>query len=95
LVFLKKKNTCQTLVRILEKLLDFYVKVEGANFNSMMIALKSIVDYEILGLEESFNGTCFGHAFPKLVSMLLLKRGYENVLSMSQSNLCNLISKNV
>jgi hypothetical protein len=39
------------------------LKDEGSNFNAITIALKSIVSCEILGLEESFQGTCFGHVF--------------------------------
>jgi hypothetical protein len=31
----------------------------------MTIALKAIVNYESLGLENSFQGTCFGHVFSK------------------------------
>jgi hypothetical protein len=31
----------------------------------MTIALKTIVNYESFGLEESFKGTCFGHVFSK------------------------------
>ncbi len=31
----------------------------------MISGLKSIVNYESLGLEERFQGTCFGHAFSK------------------------------
>jgi len=31
----------------------------------MTIVLKFVVNYEVLGLEESFQGTCFGHAFSK------------------------------
>jgi hypothetical protein len=31
----------------------------------MSTTLKSIVSCDILGLEESFQGTCFGHAFSK------------------------------
>jgi hypothetical protein len=49
----------------LSKKIIAYVKDEGTNFNSMTIDLKSVVNYEVLGLEESFNGTCFGHAFSK------------------------------
>jgi hypothetical protein len=62
------------LVKKLIKLLDsyalrrknsIYVKDEGFYFNIMTIALKSIVSCDMLGLEESFQGTCFGHAFSK------------------------------
>ncbi len=42
-----------------------YVKDEGSNINAMIIALKSIVSCEFFGLEESFQGTCFGHVFSK------------------------------
>jgi hypothetical protein len=68
------KTTGQALVRNLKKLLDsyglskkiiVYVKDEGANLNSMITTLKFVVNCEVLGLEESFNGTCFGHAFFK------------------------------
>jgi hypothetical protein len=31
----------------------------------MTIVLKLVVNYEALGLEESYQGTCFGHAFSK------------------------------
>jgi len=41
------------------------VKDEGSNLNKMTYALKSIISYETLGLQESFNGICFGHVFSK------------------------------
>jgi hypothetical protein len=62
------------LVKNLTKLLDSYalrrkiisyVKDEGSNLNIMSITLKSIISCDILGLEESFQCTCFGHAFSK------------------------------
>jgi hypothetical protein len=31
----------------------------------MTIALKSIISCDMLGLKESFQGICFGHAFFK------------------------------
>jgi hypothetical protein len=46
------------------------MKDEGSNLNTMTIALKSIVSCDMLGLEESFKGSCFGHAFFKLANML-------------------------
>jgi hypothetical protein len=42
-----------------------YFKDEGCNLNTMTTTLKSIVSYDMLGMEESFQGTCFGHAFSK------------------------------
>jgi uncharacterized protein with NAD-binding domain and iron-sulfur cluster len=42
-----------------------YVKDEGANLNAMTTTYKFVVDYEVFGMEENFQGTCFGHAFFK------------------------------
>ncbi len=42
-----------------------YVKNEGSNMNTTTTTLKSIVSCDMLGLEESFQGVCFGHAFSK------------------------------
>ncbi len=62
------------MVKSLTNLLDYYglrkkvivyVKDEKFNLNAMTYALKSIMNYEFLGLEESFQGTCFGHTFSK------------------------------
>jgi len=64
----------QTLVKSLTKLLHkyglrkkiiAYVKDNGSNLTIMIIALKAVVNYEPLGLEESFQGICFGHVFSK------------------------------
>ncbi len=64
----------QTLAKNLIELLDsyasrkkiiVYVKDEGSNLNIMTITLKSIIGCDILVLEESFQGICFGHAFSK------------------------------
>jgi hypothetical protein len=49
----------------LKKKIVAYVKNEGSNLNTMIIALKCIMNYEALGLDESFQGTCFGHVFFK------------------------------
>jgi hypothetical protein len=64
----------QTLAINLSNLLDSFgftnkiiefVKDEGANLNVMTLALRFVVSCDILGLEESFNESCFGHAFSK------------------------------
>jgi hypothetical protein len=64
----------QTLAKNLTELLDnyalwrkiiAYVKHEGSNLNTMTTILKSIVGWDMLGLEESFQGIYFGHAFSK------------------------------
>jgi hypothetical protein len=66
-------EACQALTINLKKLLDsyglrkkiiVYVKDEGANL-TMTTSFKFIVNCEVLGLEENFNDTCFGHAFSK------------------------------
>jgi hypothetical protein len=51
-----------------------YVKHEGSNWNTMITTLKSIVRCENLGLDESFQGTCFCFALSKLISMLQLMK---------------------
>jgi hypothetical protein len=38
----------------LRKKIVAYVKDEGANLNTMAIALKFVVNYEVFGMEESF-----------------------------------------
>ncbi len=62
------------MAKILIELLDAYglrnniiayVTDEGSNLNTLTNALKSFVKCEILGLEESFQGTYFGHVFSK------------------------------
>ncbi len=37
----------------------------GSNLNTMTTTLKSTIRCDMLGLEESFQGTWFGHAFFK------------------------------
>jgi hypothetical protein len=49
---------------LIKKIFD-YVKNEGANLNTTTIALKSIKSWEALGVIESFQETCFEHAFWK------------------------------
>ncbi len=41
------------------------MKNKGFNLNIKTIALKIVVSCDILGLEESYQGTYFGHAFSK------------------------------
>jgi hypothetical protein len=42
-----------------------FVKNEGTNLNVMISTLMFVVSYDIMGLEESFNGSCFGCVFSK------------------------------
>jgi hypothetical protein len=75
-------TTGQTLAKKLTKLLDSYalrrkiiayVKDEGSNLNTMTTTLKSIVSCDMLGLEESFEGICFWHAFFKACQYVTTK----------------------
>ncbi len=43
-----------------------YVKDEGSNQNTISVALKLIICYDVLGLKKSFKGYCFGHVFSKV-----------------------------
>jgi hypothetical protein len=57
---------------------------EGANLNAMTTSLKFVVDCEILGMEESFQGICFGHAFPKACQYgTIEKKIYKNLKHIS------------
>jgi hypothetical protein len=56
-----------------------YIKYEGAILNFMTITFKFIVNCEILGLEEIFNGICLVMHLKKCGNMLLLKR-YAKIL---------------
>jgi len=42
----------------------------------MISTLMSIISYDIMGLEESFNKSYFGHVFPRHVNMGLLRRKF-------------------
>ncbi len=42
-----------------------YVKDEGTNLTSMIIALKSVISCEAFNLLVPFDGACFGHAMSK------------------------------
>ncbi len=41
------------------------MKDERSNLMVITIVLKSIVKFEVLGLDQSFQSTCFGHVFLK------------------------------
>jgi len=65
-----RKTLAKNLIDLLKiynlrKNIITYVKNKGFNLNINIIVLKPIVSCNILGLEESYQGTCFGHAFSK------------------------------
>jgi hypothetical protein len=88
-LFVAIKTTNQTLATNLIELFDqyglrnkiiAYAKDEWSNLITMIYTLKSNVKCEVLGLDESFRGTCFGHVFLKHVNMLqLMKRFVRNL----------------
>ncbi len=51
-----------------------HVKDKESNLNTMTIALKSIVSCDMLGLEENFQGFCFGHAFSKACQYVTIEK---------------------
>ncbi len=57
-----------------------YVKDEGSNLNTMTIALKFVVKYEIFGLDESFQGVAIS-------SSILRHFGIAFELSLFTSNI--------
>ncbi len=65
-----KKTLAKNLIELLEKYnlskkIIVYVKDERFNLNIMNFAWKIVLSCDILGLEESYQGICFGHAFSK------------------------------
>ncbi len=64
------KTLAKTLIELLEKYnlskkIIVYVKDERFNLNIMTFAWKIVISWDSLGLEESYQGICFGHAFSK------------------------------
>jgi hypothetical protein len=49
-----------------------YVKDERSNLNIMIIALESIMKCVAIGLNESGQGTCFGHSFSKACQYVII-----------------------
>ncbi len=48
------------------------VKDGGYNLNAMSFVLKYLVNCETLGLQESFNDTCFGHVYSKACQYVII-----------------------
>ncbi len=72
------------------------MKNERSNLTTMMTTLKSIIKCEVLGLDdESFQGTCFGHVFPRHASMPQLMKSCAKAFGLFLSSLLNHIYRNV
>jgi hypothetical protein len=63
--------------------------------NAMTMTLKFVVSFEILGLDESFQGTWFGHAFFKTCQYGTTKDFFAKTSNMCPLRLLNQIYKNV
>jgi hypothetical protein len=55
----------------------------------MTMSLKSIMRYEILGLDESFQSICFSHAFFKTCQYATIGKKVNKILNLFQLNLHN------
>ncbi len=64
-----EKTLAKNLIELLEKYKlrknITYVKDKGSNLNRMITTLKIIMSCDILGLQENYQGTYFGHVFFK------------------------------
>jgi hypothetical protein len=92
------ETTDQALVNKLIELLDqyelrkktiAYVKDKWSNLNIMTTTLKSIMKFEVLHLDESFQGTCLDHFFIRHVNMLLLTKRFVETSYLFPSNFLN------
>jgi hypothetical protein len=68
---------------------------EGSNLNVMTTILKFVVSCKCLGLEENFQGFCFGHVFGKACQYVTTNEKMCRNLSMFMLSLFNQICKNV
>ncbi len=80
----------------LRKKILAYVKGEGFSLNTMIVTLKLVARWEVLGLEENLKGIYFGHAFSKACKYATMDEKVYNILSMYFLKLfkgiCNYIS---
>jgi len=53
----------------------------------MIIALIFVMKCEVLGLDESFQGICFGHPFSKACQCANTREKFAKISSLFQSNL--------
>jgi hypothetical protein len=68
----------------LKKKIIAYVKDEGFNLNAMTSALKFVISFETLNLQENVNGTCFGHVFSKTCQYAIInEKVYRNLKYVS------------
>ncbi len=59
----------------------------------MISTLMFVVNYDIMGLEESFNGSCFQHFFPRHANMGLPRRKFTKTWDLYQLRMCDLTFK--
>jgi hypothetical protein len=68
-------RSCKTLFKWygFTKKIFVYVKDEGANLNTIKIALKLTISCETLDVMESFEGTCFEHVFSNVCQYAIVE----------------------
>jgi hypothetical protein len=60
------------------------VKDGGYNLNAMIFVLKYLVNCETLGLQQSFNDTCFGHVYSKAYQYAIInEKMYRSLIYVS------------
>ncbi len=71
----------------LRKKIIAFVKDEGVFLNAVTSTLRYVVSYDILGLEESFNGSRFGHVFSKACQYgIVEEKNYKDMKFVSIKN---------
>ncbi len=66
-----------------------YVKDKWSNLNIMTTTLKYIMKFEILSLDESFQGTCLDQFFVRHVNILLLTKRFVEISYLFPSDFLN------
>lgn len=67
--------------------IGLHVKDEGYNLNIMIIVFKYVVNYELLGLEESYQRSWFENAFSKACQYGIIDDKCEEGWNMFPLNL--------
>ncbi len=65
----------------LKKKIIVYVKDEKSNLNTMIATLKTFISCDNLSLEESYQGTCFEHAFSKAYQYVIMDKKFIKTLT--------------
>jgi hypothetical protein len=80
LVGLYDKHWGKKLINILDEYSLKNKIITCSNLNTMTSVVKSILKCEVVGLEESLQGTCFGHGSSKLATISLVMKKFVRAL---------------